>query len=77
MITYFFNFFSKNVEINDLIVNEKKIKKKESKEMNISSCVKFQNAHCFFKHKTQAETVKASFQNFNFKEKSKMLVITS
>ena len=61
MITYFFNFFSKSIEINDLIVNEKKIKKEKDKKMNTLSCVKFQNAHCFFKHKTQAETVKASF----------------
>ena len=74
-MTYFFNFFLKSVEINDLIVNKKKIKKKINKKMNISSCVKFQDTHCFFEHKTQAETVKASFQNFNFKKEDKALVI--
>ena len=77
MIIYFFNSFSKDIEINDLIMNEKKIKKKEDKEMNTLSCVKLQNAHCLFKHKTQAETVKASFQNLNSKEEDKALVITS
>ena len=39
-MTYFFNSFSKNIEVDDLIVNEKKVKKEEGKEMNISSCVK-------------------------------------
>ena len=58
---YFFNFFSKSVEINDLIMNEKKVEKEESKEMNILSHVKFQNAHCLFKHKTQAKIMKAPF----------------
>ena len=61
MITYSFNSFLKNVEIDDLIMNEKKVKKKKNKKMNILSHVKFQNAHYFFKHKTQAETVKAPF----------------
>ena len=41
MIIYSFNFFSKNVEVDDLIMNEKEIKKKKNKKMNISSCVKF------------------------------------
>ena len=61
MITYSFNSSSEDIEVNDLIVNEKKVKKEEDKEMNILSHVKFQNAHCFFKHKTQTKTVKASF----------------
>ena len=61
MITYSFDFSLKNVEIDDLIVNEKKVKKKKNKEMNTSSCIKFQDAHCLFKHKTQAKTMKASF----------------
>ena len=52
MITYSFNSFLKNIEVDDLIVNKKKVKKEEDKEMNISSCVKLQDAHCFFKHKT-------------------------
>ena len=60
-MTYFFNFSLKNVEVDDLIVNKKKVKEKKSKEMNTSSCVKLQNAHCLFKHKTQAETVEAPF----------------
>ena len=51
-MTYSFNFFLKNVEINDLIMNKKKIEKEENKEMNILSHVKFQDAHYFFKHKT-------------------------
>ena len=42
-------------------MNKKKIKKKENKEMNILLHIKFQNVHHFFKHKTQAETIKASF----------------
>ena len=41
MITYSFNFFLKDVEINDLIVNKKKIKKEKDKKMNILSYVKF------------------------------------
>ena len=61
MITYFFNSSLKNVEVDDLIVNKKKIKKEKNKKMNISSCVKFQNAHCLFEHKTQAETTETSF----------------
>ena len=77
MITYSFNSSSKSVEVDDLIVNKKKVKKEKNKEMNTLSHVKLQNAHCFFKHKTQAETAEASFQSFNFKEEDKMLVITS
>ena len=60
-ITYFFNSFLKSIKIDDLIVNEKKIKKEKNKKMNTSSCVKFQDAYCFFKHKTQAEIMKTSF----------------
>ena len=41
VITYSFNSFLKNVEIDDLIVNKKKVKKEKNKKMNISSCVKF------------------------------------
>ena len=41
MITYFFNFFLKNVEVNDLIVNKKKVEKEKDKKMNILSYVKF------------------------------------
>ena len=77
VITYSFDFFLEDVEVNDLIMNKKKIKKEEGKEMNILSHVKFQDAHCLFEHKTQAETVKASFWNFNFKGKNKVLVIIS
>ena len=51
-MTYFFNSSLKSVEVDDLIVNKKKVKKEKSKEMNTLSHVKFQNAHCFFKHKT-------------------------
>ena len=51
VITYSFNSSLKSVEINDLIMNKKKIKKEKNKEMNISLCVKFQDAHCLFKHK--------------------------
>ena len=40
MITYFFNSSLKNIEIDDLIINEKKIKKEEDKKMNILSYVK-------------------------------------
>ena len=76
-ITYSFNSFLKNVEVNDLIVNEKKIEKEESKKVNTSSCVKFQGAHCFFEHKTQAETAETSFQSLNPKGEDKTLIITS
>ena len=76
-MTYSFNFFLKNIEVDDLIMNKKKIKKKKNKKMNTLSHIKFQNAHHFFKHKTQAETVKASFQSLNFKEEDKTLIITS
>ena len=41
MMTYSFNSFLKNVEVDDLIVNEKKIEKKENKEMNTLLHVKF------------------------------------
>ena len=51
MIIYSFNSFSKDIEINDLIVNKKKVKKKKNKEMNTLLHVKFQNAHHFFKYK--------------------------
>ena len=61
MITYSFDSFSENVEVDNLIMNKKKIKKEKNKEMNTLSHVKFQDAHCFFEHKTQAETMKASF----------------
>ena len=52
MITYSFNSSLKNIEINDLIVNEKKVKKEKNKKMNILSYVKLQDAHHFFKYKT-------------------------
>ena len=61
MITYSFNSFSESIEVNDLIMNKKKVKKEEDKKMNILSHVKLQNAHCLFKHKTQAKTVETSF----------------
>ena len=76
-MTYFFNSSSENVEVNDLIVNKKKVKKEEDKEMNTSSHVKLQGAHCLFKHKTQAETAEAPFQSLNPKGEGKALVITS
>ena len=59
--TYFFNSSLKSIEVDDLIVNEKKVKKEEDKEMNTSLCVKFQDAHCFFKYKTQIKIAKTSF----------------
>ena len=40
-ITYSFNSFLKSVEVNDLIMNKKKVKKEENKKMNILSHVKF------------------------------------
>ena len=39
MMTYSFDFFLKNIEVNDLIMKKKKKKKK--KKMNILSYVKF------------------------------------
>ena len=41
MITYSFNSFLKDVEVDDLIINKKKVKKEENKEMNILLYVKF------------------------------------
>ena len=76
MMTYSFNFFSKDIEVNDLIVNKKKVKKEKNKKMNILSHVKLQNAHHFFEHKTQARIAEASFQSLNFKREDKMLIIT-
>ena len=40
-MTYSFNSFLKNVEIDDLIINKKKIKKEKDKKMNTLSYVKF------------------------------------
>ena len=38
---YSFNFSSESIKIDDLIMNEKKIKKEENKEMNTLSHIKF------------------------------------
>ena len=51
VIIYSFNSFSKSIKVDDLIVNKKKVKKKQNKKINILSHIKFQNTHCFFKHK--------------------------